>query len=113
MAQSTRTIKVDDLTGTEIEDGAGETIMFSVDGVDYQIDLDDKNAAKFHKALEPFVNGATRLGRTRSGRKAVRRTATDADPAAVRAWAESNGYEVSPRGRIRAEVLEAYRTAGN
>jgi DNA polymerase-3 subunit epsilon len=32
-------------------------------------------------------------------------------PAAVRAWARANGYEVGERGRLPAEVTEAYRRA--
>jgi hypothetical protein len=35
------------------------------------------------------------------------------DTAAVRAWAAANGLSVSPRGRIKDEVLQAYRAAGN
>ena len=35
------------------------------------------------------------------------------DNAAVRAWAAANGVTVSPRGRIKDEVIEAYRAAGN
>ncbi|WP_222269356.1 amphi-Trp domain-containing protein [Modestobacter marinus] len=35
------------------------------------------------------------------------------DSAAVRAWAAANGMTVSPRGRIKAAVLTAYRAAGN
>ena len=35
------------------------------------------------------------------------------DPAAVRAWAKGNGVEVSPRGRIKADVIEAFRAAGH
>ncbi len=35
------------------------------------------------------------------------------DTAAVRAWAAANGLAVSPRGRIKDEVLKAYGDAGN
>jgi hypothetical protein len=35
------------------------------------------------------------------------------DPAAVRAWAAGNGMKVNARGRIKSEVIEAYRAAGN
>ena len=35
------------------------------------------------------------------------------DNAAVRAWAAANGVMVSPRGRIKDDVIEAYRAAGN
>lgn len=33
------------------------------------------------------------------------------DNRAIREWAEANGYEVSPRGKLPAEVVEAYRLA--
>ena len=39
--------------------------------------------------------------------------AGDADPKAVRAWAQANGIEVSARGWINAGVLEQYRTANS
>ena len=35
------------------------------------------------------------------------------DTAAVRAWAAANGLTVSRRGRIKDELLEVYRAAGN
>ena len=35
------------------------------------------------------------------------------DPAAVRAWANGQGIEVNARGRIKADVVEQFRAAGN
>ncbi len=35
---------VDDIDGTPIAEGKGETIGFSVNGIDYEIDLSAKNA---------------------------------------------------------------------
>nr|WP_244522811.1 histone-like nucleoid-structuring protein Lsr2 [Geodermatophilus africanus] len=35
------------------------------------------------------------------------------DPAAMRAWAAGQGIEVSARGRIKADVVERFRAAGN
>lgn len=113
MAQSTRTILTDDITGKEIDEGSGESIEFSISGTTYSIDLDEKNAAKFHNAFQFYIDHATRVGRAPRGGKRMTRRNVEADPAAVRAWAASNGYEVSPRGRIKAEILEAYRAAGN
>ena len=53
----------------------------------------------------------------RDGRSASAGTGRDAfngvDSAAVRAWAAANGLTVSPRGRIKDEVLKAYRAAGH
>jgi hypothetical protein len=34
-------------------------------------------------------------------------------PAEIRAWAAENGYEVSARGRVPAEVRAAYEAANN
>jgi len=45
--------------------------------------------------------------------RAYTRIATEVDPAAVRAWAASNGVSVSARGRVSATVIEQYRAAGN
>jgi hypothetical protein len=46
----------------------------------------------------------------RSG-KTYKRTAVAPDPAAVRAWARSNGFDVPPRGRIPKKVYEAFTEA--
>jgi hypothetical protein len=64
------------------------------------------------KAITPFVEAATRVGKA-SNVTPMRRSAknTDLDTQAVRAWAESNGYEVSSRGRIKGEIIEAFTAA--
>jgi hypothetical protein len=38
---------------------------------------------------------------------------TGVDTAAVRAWAASNGIELSARGRLPKDVIQQYRDAGN
>jgi amphi-Trp domain-containing protein len=78
----------------------------------------DKDAAASDGA-EPVQAVATE--RTPAPRRGRRGTAAGADKpafngvdtAAVRAWAAANGLTVSPRGRIKDEVLQAYRDAGN
>jgi hypothetical protein len=37
----------------------------------------------------------------------------DVDPAAVRAWAIANDYEISARGRVSSAIIDEYRAAGN
>jgi hypothetical protein len=49
----------DDLDGGP----AVETVRFSVGGTEYEIDLNKKNAAAFHRKLAPFVEHARRAGR--------------------------------------------------
>jgi hypothetical protein len=107
MATKTTVELIDDLDGKP----AAETLAFGLDGSEYEIDLSEKNAKALRKAIEEYVASARRVG----GRKAVVRTqvATGVDNRAVRAWAASNGIELSTRGRIPAEVIEKYHTAGN
>jgi hypothetical protein len=110
VAQKHITLLIDDLTGKELAEGVGETVEFSLDGIRYEIDVDAKTAERLRSVLAPYVGAGRRL--TPSGR-AVRRTRATADPAAVRAWAASNGIPVSNRGRVPGSVLEQYRAAGN
>jgi len=113
VAQRTITTLIDDVDGSE----AAETVSFGLDGTAYEIDLSEAHAEDLREVLSPYVSVARRSGSPtgggRSGRaRATRPTASgDADPKAVRAWAQANGIEVSSRGRINAAVLEQYRAA--
>lgn len=105
MAQKTIIQLVDDLDGTEIKDGKGETVLFSLDGVDYQIDLMKVNAEALRKVLKPYVSVATKLPK-RSRKPAA---ASKDNPAEIRAWAKQNGFADLPdRGRIPANVMDAW-----
>ena len=109
MASKTVVYLEDDLDGSE----AAETVTFTIQGVEYELDLSEKNLTKFLKAVDPYVEAARRVGgRKRSG-SAAKASSGAIDTQAVRAWAVSNGYDVSSRGRIAANVVEAYRAAGN
>jgi hypothetical protein len=106
---ATRTIveMTDDLDGKR----AAETVRFGLDGREYEIDLSEKNAKAIRKAFEPWQGSARRVSSRRGG--AVTRVETGVDTAAVRAWAASNGIELSARGRLPKDVVEQYRAAGN
>jgi hypothetical protein len=99
---------VDDLDG-EPADG---TVEFGIDGKKYEIDLSEANAKKLREALAEFVAAARRAnGRRRSAAPAAsgRRPSIDREQnQAIRDWARKRGMKVSDRGRIPAEVLEAY-----
>jgi hypothetical protein len=113
MAQRTQIVLIDDLDGTEITDGNAQSITFTWSGVDYSIDLSKTNADKLEKAIGPYLEKAQRVG-ARKGRSSGSSTsAGQVDTKAVRAWAASNGIELSNRGRVPAEVIEKYRAAGN
>jgi hypothetical protein len=103
---------IDDLDGSEIAEGGGERVEFSIRGVTYQIDLSKANATKFDKALKPYVDSAAKVGGTRARR--VKSGGGKASPehlAAIREWARKNGHQVSDRGRIKAEVVQAFEAA--
>ncbi|WP_307538363.1 Lsr2 family protein [Streptomyces sp. V3I8] len=104
MAQRVVVTLFDDIDGSE----AAETIAFGLDGKSYEIDLNPANAERLRAALEPYVEAGRK--RSRSG-KAYRETAVAPDPAAVRAWAQSNRFEVPARGRIPKRVYEAFAAA--
>ncbi len=110
MAQKVQVILFDDLYCGEAE----ESVSFSLDGVNYEIDLSAANAEALREAIAPWVGHARRIsGRSGGrGRGAARgRSAAKADLGDVRAWARENGYQVSDRGRVSAEVMAAYEGA--
>lgn len=109
MAQKTVITLIDDLNGTVIEEGKGETISFSLDGINYQIDLTSDNAEGLREALRPYLAKARKVTRP----TAVRSTSgarPKQDLSAVRTWLREQGHKVSERGRIPATLLEEYRT---
>lgn len=103
---------IDDIDGTVLDAGSGETIHFSLDGTAYEIDLTEANAAQLRSALAPFITAGRRIGRG-AGAPAKRGGAPSgrSDLAAVRTWANANGHAVSDRGRVPAAVLDAYDAA--
>jgi hypothetical protein len=114
MAQVTKVRLVDDIDGSE----ADESVEFTLDGMSLEIDLSKDNAAKLRDILAPYV-AAGRRGDRRPARRQQRVERVPAVPAAprestgpIREWAAANGFTVSDRGRISAEVTEAYQKWG-
>lgn len=97
MAQKAQVVLIDDLDGTP----ANETVSFGLDGHHHEIDLSTANAKQLRSELRAYVRQA-------------RATAPPAPPASprpaatIRQWAQENGYDVSARGRIRQDIIEAY-----
>ncbi|MFF5448830.1 Lsr2 family protein [Streptomyces sp. NPDC012888] len=109
MAQKVQVLLVDDLDGGT----ADETVTFALDGKSYEIDLTSANAAKLRSALEEFVKAGRRTGRTSAGRAKGPRAASAGSPdtAEIRAWAKAQGLSVNDRGRVPADIREAYENA--
>ena len=114
MAQKVTVTLVDDLDGGQ----ADETVEFGLDGVSYQIDLSAENANELREALANYVSHARRAGGRKKpgprpgsggGRSGGGSTSADREQnQAIRDWARKRGMKVSDRGRIPADVLEAY-----
>ncbi|MTE23407.1 Lsr2 family protein [Microbacterium sp. ZXX196] len=105
---------VDDIDGTVLEPGEGETILFSLDGKSYEIDVSAENAQAVRDAFEPFVSSARRISGATAAPKARGARSSGGsgrDLAAVREWARANGHTVSDRGRVPEAVLQAYDAA--
>ena len=110
MAQRVQVILVDDVSGGE----ATETLEFALDGVSYEIDLNDENAAKLREDFAPWIGQARRSGGRRQTRRRSAGTSSSArseDLARVREWGRENGYKVSSRGRVSQELQDAYAAA--
>jgi hypothetical protein len=111
MAKKVTVSFVDDL---DDKTAADETVAFTLDGVAYEIDLSTKNAKKLRAALQPWSDAGRRVGgRRRSSIVGASRTSTEPrESAAIRVWARNHGYQVARRGRIPADVVDAFRAAG-
>ena len=112
MAQKVHIILEDDLDGGD----AAETVAFGLDGTSYEIDLNEDNAASLRETLASYVGHARKVtGARRTARKSAgsASAAASGGPSArdVREWARSAGHEVPDRGRIPADVREAYDAA--
>jgi hypothetical protein len=110
MAQERIIRLIDDIDGGN----ADETVRFGLDGAQYEIDLNGKNAKKLREALAPYVAAGRRAarggvvvgGRTARGRGGA---ASDREQnKAIREWAKKSGRQVSDRGRIPQEIVDEY-----
>jgi hypothetical protein len=114
MGQRIEVVLTCDLHDGEVP--AEETVTFAVEGTTYAFELCADHLKEFHDTVGRFVGAARRADAPRRSRRRAaepaprgRRGATDLSE--VRAWARSNGYKVSDRGRISAEVQEAFEAA--
>jgi ribosomal protein L28 len=109
MAKTTVMSVTDDIDGS----ANAETLTFGYSGATYEIDLSKKNAAALDKLLKPYIDAARKVSgnNKRSAAKRTTRRSAKLDLGAVRAWATENGFTVAERGRISADVIDAYNAA--
>lgn len=109
MAQKHIVQLIDDLDQGE----AAETVSFGLDGTNYEIDLSAKNATRLRDSLAEYVAHArksTRGGRPPAAppRRGKSARGDREQTQAIREWARKNGFKIGEKGRIPANVLEAY-----
>lgn len=112
MAQKVLVQLVDDLDGTSSDDVS--TVLFGLDGVDYEIDLAPQNAERIRNILTDYVESGRRTGgRLKRGSRPGQAgtSASSGDAGKIREWALENGFELAGRGRIPSHVVDAYRQA--
>lgn len=108
MAQKTVVELVDDLDGGE----ADETVNFSLDGVEFTIDLSTENASRLRETLAEFVGHARRTDSPKSSRGAARKNGHGKpDTQAIREWARSQGETVAERGRLSHDLVVRFQAA--
>lgn len=108
MAQRVQILLEDDITGGN----AAETITFGLDGVTYEIDLNEKNAKELRDALAGYIDAGRRVsGRRKSSTSSSSSRSNSGELAKIREWARANGHQVSDRGRISQKVRDAYAKA--
>jgi hypothetical protein len=101
----------DDLDGSQ----ADETVRFSVDGKDYEIDLNTGNVEQLRSALADYIRLGRKVGGSvrRTGRARGRNSAREPNPSDVREWAKGQGIEVKDRGRVPTELVVKFKAAAD
>ena len=107
MAQKVLYVLTDDIDQSE----AAETVVFGIDSNSYEIDLSAANAQALRDVLAPYVGGARRVGARRGRPAGKRRSGAGTAATDIRAWALAQGLNVSARGRVPADIREAYERA--
>lgn len=113
MAKKTQVVLIDDIDGSQAEG----TVKFGLDGEAFEIDLSLPHQKELRDSLEKFREAGTRLGRYSVGEPRGRRSLSPRTPRLptdrqrndkIRAWANEQGKQVSPRGRIPQAIIAEY-----
>jgi hypothetical protein len=107
MARKVQVLLEDDIDGTP----GAETVLFSLDGKSYEIDLSEKNADKLREAFAPWIGAGRKVSGPASAEARRRPARRSEDTADIRRWAAENGIPVSTRGRISADLRARYEAA--
>jgi hypothetical protein len=119
VATVTRFEFVDDIDGKPLDVEDVNVVQWAWLGVEYEFETSTANLDRIENGRLPVSTLLAKSRRT-GGRKkspsqsSASKPATSAggtDTKAIREWAQQNGYEVSDRGRIPANIVEAFTSA--
>jgi hypothetical protein len=109
MAQKVQTFFIDDFDGSEAEG----TVVFGLDGTQYEIDLNTSHAKELRTTLARYIDAGRKVtsAARRAGRSGREIPAGGISNTEVRVWAKAHDLEVRDRGRVPADVIAQYRAA--
>lgn len=124
---------IDDLDGTPLPLGEGETVNYGMDGVEYEIDLSADHAEQFRTMLQTVIEKSRRTGGRRISAPRKAKAIEGAPPAPgagngerlpyaermarremlreVRAFGIAQGFPQGMTGKIRDDVRQAWNAA--
>ncbi|MFW0785266.1 Lsr2 family protein [Gordonia sp. CPCC 206044] len=116
MAKIERVEIVDDIDGKPIDPDDLNRVEFEVKisgrrAARYGLDLRTANVARFEKDITKYISKAEKVhsnGNPSSGRQSA---ASKERTREIREWAQEHGYDVSARGRLAGEIIEAFDAA--
>lgn len=111
MAKETIVVLRDDIDGSVIEEGKGETVRFSVNNTFYVIDLTTENAIKFRDSIKPYIDAAAKEVSSLPRSASAAPKSNKEELQKIRQWAKDNGHDVSERGRVAQSIQDAYHAA--
>ena len=107
-----KTVLVEDLTGAEVDEADVVKVPLSFDGFRYELDLLPASLEKLREVLGEFLQRAKPLPEpTPESRKRKSPGPSGLNGDTVRAWARSQGIEVSDLGRLSGAVIAQYKAA--
>lgn len=111
MARQVVVTIVDDIDANKV---AEESVEFSIDGINYEIDLSAENAQKLRHDISQWSNHARKVvGRGKKTKISTKSATTGAknQSALIRSWAREQGIPVTERGRIPSSIVEQFHRA--
>lgn len=121
MAKYEQVAFIDDLDGTNLTPDQVRTVVWTWCGVEYVLDVSGENLGRIEGGEVPLATVLKASARIRGRRRAgvsgsqskvrIRVPRQRHDVARIRQWAAANGYDVSPRGRLSNQIIEAYEAA--